>query len=71
MNANILGDAASLYLRMARRVKRAGLDPLDHLVEAAVWGYAQRAASRLERLRQSRPVPVLIKRRRDAFSGQA
>ena len=34
MNANILGDAASLYLRMARRVKRAGLDPLDQLVHA-------------------------------------
>ena len=45
-----LVNAASFYVRRGRRLKRAGLDPLDYLVEAAVWDYARRAADRLERL---------------------
>lgn len=43
-------NAASFYVRRGRRLKRAGLGPLDDLVEAARWDYARRAADRLERL---------------------
>jgi len=63
MTTLYLVNAASFYVRRGRRLKRAGLDPLNYLVEAVVWDYARRAAGRLERLHdqvgcQLEPVPA-------------
>ena len=67
MDAAYLINAVSFYLRQSHRLKRARLDMLDDSVEAAAWSYARRAADRLERLQQSAPIPVPVKRRRDGF----
>ena len=69
MSVTYLISAASFYVRRGRRLKRAGLDPLNDLVEAAIWAYARRAADRLEHLRDRasqplEPVPVPVKYRR-------
>jgi hypothetical protein len=68
VSATYLLNVTGFYLRRSRRLKRAGLDPLDERVEAGIWAYTRRAADRLERLRDragrpSEPVPV--KDRRD------
>ena len=67
MNTAYLINAARFYLRQNRRLRRAGLDPRNDAAEAATWEYAQRAADRLEHLRDyaaRESIPAPIKRRR-------
>ena len=70
MDSTYLINAADFYLRQNWRLKRAGLNPSNDVVEAAMWEYAQRAADRLERLRDHMArelIPVPVKRRRGEF----